>query len=197
MADTLKLRTNNTPTMFNPEMMLGGLIGAMFGGFPVMALTVATGALIGGWLGKKRLENENRDGKDVVPPTGWNREAAIGGIAGHFIGQVAAAMAFIGVSGVSLAGGTFPAEASLAPAAGAAFASWLGSTAIGTWIGSRVGRRRMAQEYLMAAQQLAAEQQVKTTGLEQTQQGVDAPGKSFAQQIEAERALAAAQQAGR
>ena len=133
MSETRVLKVKTEPTYFNQEM----LIGTMF--FPVV------GTVIGGVMGKRRMEDEKANGKVVSDEqSAWSKETIIGGwlgaIGGSLAGQIAGAVVAVAIN----------------PVAGAiAFgAIALAGMGIGGSMGMSAGKQRQRQEFEQARQQL-------------------------------------------
>jgi hypothetical protein len=133
MAKQLTLKVNSEPTMFNKEMLIGTLM------FPMI------GTIVGGLMGKRRMEDEKANGKVVTEEqTAWSKETIIGG--------------WLGAIGGSIAGNIVGAVVATAinPVAGAiAFgAIALAGMGIGGSMGMSAGKQRQRQEFEQARQQL-------------------------------------------
>ena len=67
MAQQLTLKVNDEPTYFNKEMAIGTVIA------PVI------GTLIGGYIGKRRMEKEKTEGRITTDePSAWNKDTLLG-----------------------------------------------------------------------------------------------------------------------
>lgn len=148
MAQELRLKTNHNPSIFNKDMLLGGLLGALVpaslpGGFVLTTAAIIGGALTGGAIGRHTQEVENREGKRVGEPSFWNKDTLLGGLIGNTIGAAVGVAAF------------FTIAAAGAPLVGAAVlaASWIGGATLGTMIGGKSGKSRQAAEFEMAKRQ--------------------------------------------
>ena len=155
MANELTLKTNNTPTIFNKDMALGALIGLSI---PLIGLIAGPiGAVVGGFIGKRRIEEENSTGKRVGEPSFWNKDTAIGGLSGWAIGGlvgVSIALAIITPAIFAAhAAHTIVAPGIIFAARAVGIASSATGIAIGTYLGGKAGEKRQAAEYEEAKQQ--------------------------------------------
>lgn len=86
MADSkvYTVKATKAPGFLNKEMAIGGLCAALvpFGGFFLTPVVLVSGLGLGGYLGKKRMEQEVLRGHAVKPPTMKNSGALIGGLSG-------------------------------------------------------------------------------------------------------------------
>jgi hypothetical protein len=133
MAEELRLRVTDTPTIFNKEMAIGTLL------FPGLL-----GTIIGGLVGKERMEWEFKDGRRVSSdPSFWNKDTLLGGLIGYsmvaIIGMITAVFAFPEITILGLA--------AIGVGSGAV------GTVIGAWVGGKHGQDRMEHEYRSAVVQ--------------------------------------------
>jgi hypothetical protein len=164
MTEELRLKTEQKPSIFNKDMLLGGLIGASIPliGFsiavaaPIGLGLTAAGALIGGAVGKTRQEEENKNGKPVGKPSFWNKDTAIGTLIGYQ--ATVAVLAIAGLASIAAGMGI----GMIAPPAGAAVmgiglilsvAAAIASPFVGGYLGGKSGEKRMEREYEQAKQQ--------------------------------------------
>jgi MFS family permease len=193
----LTLKKNDTPTIFNKEMAIGFLGASLFtvllptiGG---ALLLLGASTLIGGLLGKGRMENEKSDGKTVSDkPPFWNKSTIIGGLIGlKAAGLVGVATGLIGVgAGVAVATVAPPVGAGLAILGlVAAAASMIISPILGAYIGNKHGRDEERKEF---AEALVQQPQV----FRQPGYAMDM-NPAFAAEIERQKALAALQDKAR
>jgi len=203
MAQELTLKTNASPTIFNKDMLLGGLAAAaltgLTGGTVLLgAAIVGGGALVGGFLGEKRMEREATIGKKVGEPSFWNKDTLIGGLLGSVIGSpVLGAIAGIAALaiGVATAGAATPLVVGAAAIAG--LAGVVAAPVIGAYVGGRMGETRMANELQDARQQNIVNDLSKSSpAVSQAVEYAMANDKTknWTQQIENERAMAQNQQ---
>jgi|GEM_PF-1054186 len=169
MAESLILPSEKSPSFFNKDALLWGLLASnvipFFG--PVAATSIGVGSMmVGGWLGHSRMEEEAREGKAVKEPSFFNKSALIGGGIGGWLGWaggIAAAAITYGVPALSaaLAPGASVAIATgtlmtFAPAVVASLTVVAAGLAIGTiaglLIGGFSGKAKMAEEYQAAEQ---------------------------------------------
>lgn len=148
MAQELILKTKDEPTFWNKEAAIGLLVA-----FPV-------GGIIGGFIGKNRMEKEKKAGKVVSDESSfWNKDTLLGGLIGNVGGAIAggiiAAVALIGMAYT----GQVPtnAMADLVLTAGAGLAGMAG-LAGGAYWGGNAGIERQKTEFEEAKSQ-AVEQQ--------------------------------------
>jgi hypothetical protein len=161
MTPVLRLDKPQKPSIFNRDMLIGLFAGALI---PSMFIGAIAGALIGGFMGKSRIEKENQHGKDAHPPSFWNKKTVIGGLAGFHVGALIAgaiaisAIAIVGipiaaigtVGGVAAMGLTGAQAGTLALAGLASIVSIVGGTVAGTFMGGKVGKTEMTEEYQQA-----------------------------------------------
>jgi uncharacterized protein YcfJ len=126
MAEELRLRVTDQPTWFNKEMAIGTLI------FPIV------GTLIGGYIGKNRMQKELVEGRRVSSePSFWNKDTLLFGLLG---GTVTSMLTFgLAVSGP---GGLI-----------AAAAMELGGMAVAGYFGGKAGEKRQVQDFQEAKKQ--------------------------------------------
>ncbi len=198
---SLILKKNDAPTLFNKDMVLGGLAAAAAtfftgGTFLVGGAIIGGGALIGGFLGEKRMEREAIEGKVVGEPSFWNKDTLIGGLIGGISAPIVAGIgALVAAALVAVVAPASPAilgAAVLGLAVGGA-----GAIATGTYIGGKMGESRMANELNDARQQNIVNELSKSSG-PQVAQAVEYAmandkTKNWTQHIENERALATGQ----
>jgi hypothetical protein len=208
MAQQLTLRKNETPTVFNKEMAIGIVTGLMV--LPHALFFAAIGGIIGGIMGKSRMQKEQMQGKTVSDsPSFWNKNTLLGGMLGSNLGLligVGISMAIIGVTAGAgtpvaaaiAAGETATAKillAKIAPAViGTMLTSWLGGTAIGAWIGGKHGQSVEREEFAHAAAQQQMSQEKSRAPAQEVERSAS---PAYSAQIERERELAAAQQNAR
>ncbi len=138
MAEPLPLlKTTKEPTIFNDYASTGALIGTF--AVPVPGVGTALGGLIGGGIGKQKMERELATGKKLRNPSPFNLKIFTGALQGAGIG-----LAILGVA--ALAG--LP---TLFAFIGVA-ATCIG-TVVGGIKGSADGKKEMAAELAEAQQQ--------------------------------------------
>jgi hypothetical protein len=211
MYEPLKLHTHHHVTLFNKDMLLGGLMGAFLfaagPGFavPAVALTAAT-SLIGGLIGRKRLQKENHEGKVVTTPSLINKEAIIGGMAGAQVGLwvgLAAVATIVGLLVMPELVAKVGAEAitkdmliqtlqesvnPLITAVGAWLTSIASGAGLGAYVGAKAGYKRMAREFDMAQEQQRGNVLTRSPSQEREREPELGKDKSFMQALEQERA---------
>ena len=171
MAQELKLKTNKEPAWFNKEMAIGGLLGLEI---PVVGLfTAIPGAILGGWIGKNRMENEKLHGKPVSDtPSFWNKDTLLGGAMGWitagFIG-VGVAVGIVFAANPGIFSGAFDAaqapqliestfHMSTTALRLATTAIMAGGAVLGAYLGGKHGEKRQMAEYEQAKQQQIVQQ---------------------------------------
>lgn len=137
MSETLTLKTQNQPTVFNKEMVIGTFL------VPIPII----GSVIGGMVGKRRMEQENVSGKTVSnDPSRINKDAVLGGLLGLIGGSIA--------SNVLVAAAVMITGAPVGAAIGAAaVATWAAGGLIGAAIGSNHGVKQELHEFKTAKNQ--------------------------------------------
>ena len=155
MADTLRLKTDQTPTIFNKDMAVGALLGNILGRALCMTLgggpasiafsglvSAVSSAYFSGQAGKRQMELDNEFGKAIHKPKFWNKDALLGGLIGSVVaGFGLRAMLLLGTS--TIVPGMAVAAITLT------FASIIG----GVIVGGNAGKRHMEQELMQAMQQ--------------------------------------------
>lgn len=218
MSDPIHVKSTEKPTLFNKDAVLGGLAGLVTGSFftgmvevltgvpvPMGIIGGAVGASVGGAVGKSRMHNELLHGKDVHKPSVFNKDTAIGALAGLALSGLAV------LATVALGGGLTAAADlaqygtianTLAPATlFAAIGAIPASIGLGTFVGAMVGKKRMGEEYQQAQVQQGIEQQISrgqalsmAQAIERDPQLEQESTRSFVSRIEQERALQATQE---
>ncbi len=206
MSEQLTLKTNNSPSYFNKDTLLGGLLSYVVGGIVLNAfipggglIAAAGGAIIGGMMGKNRIEDENKNGKKVGEPTAWNKDTAIGGLLGFVGAGIAVAVTLVLGAGATLAAAAAAPAAVPAAAIGtlvAMGAALLGAPIVGAFIGGKIGKNRQTHEVEDSKKQTIVEHLSKTVSPE-VGKAVEYSmehGKDWSKQVTEERMLAEAQQ---
>ncbi len=169
MADgqTYTVPGRDTPTLWNRDLAVGLAVGSFASVFtaglgPIVGLAMmAAGGAIGAVVGKSRLEKEQRDGKEVSPPSFWNKTTVIGAWLGQMAGTMvglAAGLAGAIIGGIDL---SEPAQVGTA-VVGTALGGLMGSAGgflVGGIIGGRMGKKRLSKEYQEAQEYHLAQQQ--------------------------------------
>lgn len=159
MAEALTLKTNEEPTIFNKEMAIGTFIEP------------GLGTIVGGIIGKKRMEREQTHGRQIDTPSYLNKDALLGCMVGGVIGAIAG----LGILSVPFG---------------------LIGASIGVVIGGARGKHTQEKEYAQAVEQ-QREQQMGISPLASkrtAQEYENVPTKSYRAEIQAERARSAIQQ---
>lgn len=189
MDEPLILKTNKKPTMFNKEMAIGFLL-------PSAGLG---GTILGGIIGKERMERELIQGKLIDKPSVFNKSALIGGLigakAGLLIGAITAAaliatteVATPGIMTAAMVTAEATAATSLAAIILPALAVAAAGFAIGAYIGGRKGKKTQEKEYAEALAQNEEKARAQSIGLGlEQEQGL---GKSHAAEILRQREIA-------
>lgn len=168
MADnrpTLTVAPKRKASFLNIHCLTGLLVGSAF--VSAVPFAAPIGLAVGSWLGKRKMQREEQFGKQVSPPSGWNLGTLFGSIGGLNVGVAAAGITALAIStgGIGLVG-------------------WLGvsavaaaCTAIGGWVGGKIGKQFQKREYK------AAELEVMQNGefmppAEHTQAPQQAQGKA-------------------
>lgn len=110
------------PSYFNSSAVVG-LVAGMLIPIPFAPLI---GAAFGALIGKRKMEEEHPQGKEVTAPTMWNK--------GTFLGAALTVLLFVGTGGLS-------------------FVGMLGAAALtagGAWVGGRIGFNQQQKEYTRA-----------------------------------------------
>lgn len=161
---TYRVPGTEQPSYINKEMFIGMLAGIAIpiGGMIFGPLLVAAGTFGGAYIGRKRMEDELTNGKDVKPPTLKNKDALLGGLIAGFPGALLAGAALMigpwalieAVEAGYLASlaasstGMMAASAALGMLTGGlVLAACIGAGAL---IGGYIGKKHMAKEYAQA-----------------------------------------------
>ena len=154
MGDELVLNTHRNPTYFNKEMAIGAFLVPLFGGG---VISLVGGAVLGGLIGKQRIEREALAGKHIDEQHNWlNKDMLLGALIGHAIGRalVFGALAMqIATSGIGTATSLATTMAIVTPLMPAAAFMVLAASAIGAFIGNKLDERHHAAEVAQAKQQ--------------------------------------------
>lgn len=139
MAEPLALlKTEKAPTLFNDAASLGAIVGTV--ALPIPLLGTAIGGVIGGGIGKQKMEEHLVSGKKLRAPSPFNLRIFTGMLKGAAVGlSVVAIGALTGVGVIALLG--------LAVAA-------VGMV-VGGMQGSAEGKQMMAAELAEAQKQQA------------------------------------------
>lgn len=172
MSQDLKLKVKTEPTMFNKEMLIGTIL------FPIV------GTVIGGMIGKRRMEDEKNNGKMVSEETSsWSKETIIGGllglIGGHLIGNLVATALFAANPAAALVGYA---------------ATALGGALIGGYVGAEQGVKRQKQEYQEAKHQVREHEITQAVTRQMAVEEALGHNVEHASVIDAERQMLAMQQ---
>jgi len=166
MAETLRLKTNKKPTIFNKDMLYYGLLTPFaavlvsaflpesVGAFAVSGIAhygaMAVGGLLGGLIGKRRIGKENVEGKEVKSPSVFNKKLVIGGLlASNLFGLAVTAVELIAGASAATMG---------APLLLATLAGGLAALVTGAYFGGQSGKKEMEREYEEAKKQYIVEQ---------------------------------------
>ncbi len=166
MAQELKLKVTDEPTYFNKEMAIGTLL------VPVI------GTIIGGYLGKRRMEKEKAEGRTTSDEaSAWNKDTLLGAA----IGRVAGAILGAGLGLIT--------TVALGPVAGLAvhIASEIAGIAIGGSIGSKEGIRRQDSDFVQAQHQQSEAAIGNAMNRSPEREPSQGKGREFAPAIESER----------
>jgi hypothetical protein len=138
-TDFYRIPSQEYPSLNNAMGMLGGLTAALFSvasGIGILGalFAVTVGMLVGGYIGKKQLEQEQLDGKVVGPPSRWNMEVLNNALSWSTIVTIPALVTglFVPITGA---------------AAGAVLFGAATMAIIGAIRGSSQGYERMTEEY--------------------------------------------------
>jgi hypothetical protein len=156
MAQELTLRTNDKPSFFNKELLIGGLAATVTAAVglglltPIGMAVVAGGAIAGSVIGEKRMESEAILGKKVGEPSFWNKDTLLGGL----LGAVASPLPAIVTAAitVSLAAVLLPALIPTALSIGL-IGGTAASIATGAYVGGKLGELNQTKEYQAAKEQ--------------------------------------------
>lgn len=149
MAEELRLQTNERPKFINDELALSLLATSLipvtaFAALPIAVCTSLGCALVGGYLGKRRMEQELAEGKKIKPPSLFNKQMLFGALIGANIGGL------LGEAGVALVVGTKAATATVLLVSGivGAVGAFVGGVA-----GGLGGKDKMKDDYQEAKRQ--------------------------------------------
>ena len=192
MSGPLTLKVTAEPTIFNKEALIGFFTPLAF-----------IGAIIGGFIGKNRMEEEKSAGKIVTDkPSFWNKDTLLGGLIGGWVGALVAFVARGVIAGPAIAelaatGVVTGANAPLLVTALAVSAVIsLGSITLGAYLGGKSGQAHQVQEYEAAKQQTIVGHISKTVSHE-VGKAVEYSmehNKDWGKHVSEERLLAEAQQ---
>lgn len=190
MGERLVLKTNEKPSYFNKDTALGALLGTTF--LPIPIIGTIAGAVVGGRIGKRRMEDDLLNGKVVEKGSFWNKDTAIGSMLG-MIGSVLVAGA--GLVAASFFMDPLTAIAAVNPVLATAA---IGGSMLGGFLGGMSGKAEADKEFEQAKIQQGIEQQISrgqalsmVKALEQDPQMAQENTRGFAAQIEHERAAQA------
>lgn len=161
MPEPLVIQTHHNPSLFNKDMLLGGLIGLVAsafipGGGALGAVFTGGSAVVGGLIGRARQNHENMHGKPVSEPSVFNKDMLIGGLIGLTLaGFVAAIAGTMALGGIFTAAAVAPAATPLVAGVGlaATLAAGALSPVIGGYIGGRMGKSQQEAELDVARHQ--------------------------------------------
>lgn len=122
--DELKIPAKDEPTFWNKDAAVGFFVGGMI---PVVGHI--GGLIVGGLIGKNRMERESREGRITPEPTLWNKDMALGAGIGVFL-MSAGALAGLLTAGI-----------------GGLLMGAIGTVVAGALIGGAYGKNRMKEEY--------------------------------------------------
>lgn len=145
-AEIYRVAPLKSPSLWNQDTAIGALAGT----FVLGPIGTVIGGVIGGFWGKRGMEEEERVGRIVRPPTTTNKRAVIGALAGGLIGSVGFAVALI--AAMIVVPPLFPVVAAHTFAFSVASFVVAGAAAVvGFRKGGTTGYNRMAEEYRAAA----------------------------------------------
>jgi len=199
MAQPMTLQTHHNPSLFNKDMLLGGLLGLLIPIPGAALITAPIGGILGGLIGKNRLAKENREGKTVGEPSFWNKDTLIGGLIGLALAGIAAfSVGLIGAGATVVTAAAAPAAAPvvLGLGVGAVGAALFGVPILGAYIGGKIGKKRQEREYDEARRQQIVQQLSQNISPEigQAVEYKMTHDKQWAKQMLEEKLLAAAQE---
>lgn len=136
---TLTIEPKRKPSLLNVNAAVGLVAGAMFAGAVPFAAPIGLG--VGAWLGKRKMQREEQFGKQVSPPSMLNLGTYFGGAGGLSVGgglALTALAAFGASTGVGLL----------------ALGGVAACTAIGGWVGGKIGESIQKKQYKAAELQV-------------------------------------------
>lgn len=172
MADdrpTLTVPPKRKASFANIHCVTGFVAGAAVSSAIPFAAPI--GLAVGSWLGKRKMQREEQFGKQVSPPSGWNLGTFFGGMGGFNVGVVGALVtgAIIGTGGL----------------AGVAILGGLAATtAIGAWVGGKIGKQFQKREYKAAEQHVMLHGEFVPPAQQQAQSPQQAQGMGQAPQMQ-------------
>lgn len=180
---TLTVPPSRKPSFLNARAVGGLAVGMLLTG--VVPYAAPIGLVAGAWLGKRKMQRETMEGKEVKPPSSWNFGTFLGSASGLGVGIVGATLGLLAFGAITggaglLAGGAVAAAAATASVGwGLATALAAGGAALATvaggWIGGKIGKFFQKRQYEAAEQHVmahgefmpASEQQVQIPQREQ------------------------------
>lgn len=170
MADdrpTLTVPPKRKASFLNIHSVTGLAVGSLFAS--AVPFAAPLGLVAGSWLGKRKMQREEQFGKQVSPPSSWNLGTFFGGMGGFNVGVVGAltAVAIFGTGGL---------------AGIAALGGLAASTAIGGWVGGKIGKQFQKREYNAAEQHVMLHGEFVPPAQQQAQSPQQAQGMGQAPQ---------------
>jgi len=136
MNEPIILKTNETPSYFNKEIVLGALLGSSTENPSLIVL----GTVIGAFIGENRMAREKEYGKIVDLKTSVSKDALLGAIVG---GQMGAGIAALALRASGMANLSLRKKAIIT-------ATGLAGMVVGTYTGSKYGKKAYDKEYATA-----------------------------------------------
>jgi hypothetical protein len=173
----LKIPQTEEPTLLNKDAVIGAGLAQLLtiplsfvadfvvpgSGSPVAISMITAGGLIGGKIGKTRMEDEVLNGKEVSTPTIFNKTAVAYGFGATFavgiIATLTAAVALVANSPALM-------EIAGLPVVGA----MLGAPFLGAAYGAFSGKAEMQRDYDQAIENLQSKAKTQSVAIEKAQE---------------------------
>ncbi|MGE0753555.1 MAG: hypothetical protein AB7L92_00160 [Alphaproteobacteria bacterium] len=191
MAETIRVQTDDKPTIFNKEMAVGAILASLIPVpiFPASVIAIGGASLVGGLIGRERMKNEYRVGKEVSSePSFFRKDTIIGGFIGAAVGLVAAIFAGAALGGTAMALGATAATA-MGIAGAALIATPLLGAVIGGYKASANAQEREREQFLLGKFHIHEQARQQERAQDIRPQFEQQVAKPFTQRVLEQRAL--------